>query len=473
MKSSGKPDGKLDLPELHFRCADRPLDALRACAEAIARAMHARTSTPPTYHWCSWYYAYHNFSLELLEEYLEGIRRLDPPVPLQAIQIDAGYFAHAGDWLEPRDIWPGGMQRAFEVIEQAGYRPGIWIAPFMVGSRSRLAADHPDWVLRDLDGRPVMEWRWYGGDAIWGYRDEEYYPLDTSHPDAFEYLRSVFRTMHGWGARFFKTDFMDWGLKDSTRVRRHTPGKTSVEHFREVLAMIRAEIGQESHWLACIAPYAPFVGYADSARIGNDISVTWTAGSTLNMIGESVADQYFNNVWWQNDPDVIYLRNFHIDLNEQEVRSLAFWEAILGGSINTSAPLHMIAPERLRLWRFLEPAKERWTARLPYWDARGKLRVAVREFPELGAFAVLALNATEEPVTERLEFRDLTGQERLYCYNWGPEGATPADPKGGDWSFVTPQLAAHESALYYLSLKEAPPPADLTLGGARTFPAQP
>ena len=172
---------------------------------------------------------------------------------------------------------------------------------------------------------------------------------------------------------------------------------------------------------------------------------------------------------WQNDPDVIYLRDFHINLSEAEVRSLAYWEAILGGSINTSAPLHEIAPERLRLWRFLEPGTERWTARLPYWDKKRKLHVAVREFPGLRAWAVLAMNATDEPVTERLECADLIGRERAFCYRWGPEGAEPADPQRGDWSFLTPQLAPHESALYYLSLEEAPP-QDLTLGGARRSP---
>jgi len=460
------PEGRLDLPELHFRYADAADDALHATADAIARQMGARAATPPTYHWCSWYYAYHNLSQELLEEYLDGMRKLSPPVPLQAIQIDAGYYTHAGDWLEPNHLWPGGMEAAFRAIREAGYRPGVWIAPFMVGNRSRLAEEHPDWILRDADGQPVTEWRWYGGNAIWGYRDEEYYVLDTSHPDAFGYLRSVFRTLRGWGATFFKTDFMDWGLKDSTRVRRHTPGTTSVEHFRQVLSMIREEIGEESHWLACIAPYAPFIGFADSTRIANDISVTWSAGSTGNMIRESVANQYFNNVWWQNDPDVIYLRDFHINLSESEIRSLAYWQAILGGSINTSAPLHRIAPERLRLWRFLEPSQERWTARLPYWEQKRKLRVAVREFPDLGSWAVLALNPTEEPVAERLKLAGLVGRERAHCYSWGPEGSNLL----GDWSFVTPQLAPHESILYYLSANGAPPPADLTLGGARTLP---
>ena len=37
---------------------------------------------------------------------------------------------------------------------QAASRPGLWIAPFMVGNRSRLFAEHPDWVVtRSRDRR--------------------------------------------------------------------------------------------------------------------------------------------------------------------------------------------------------------------------------------------------------------------------------------------------------------------------------
>lgn len=457
--------GGLVLPELHLRCGNSPWETLRGTARSIGERMGARTDHAPRYHWCSWYYFQHNLTQRLLEECIEGFRHIDPPLPLQTLQIDAGYYPHAGDWLEPTEKWPEGMAPAFESIRAAGYDAGIWIAPFMVGNRSRLYAEHPDWVLRDLDGNPIANWKHYGTQGVWGSRDEETYILDTSHPDAMDYIRSVFRTMREDGATFFKTDFMDWGLKDSCRVRRHTPGKTSVEYMRDVLAMIREEIGEESYWLACIAPFGPFLGFADGVRIANDVAVTWTAGSTLNMVRESVADQYFNNVLWQNDPDVIYLRDFYTHLSEEETRALALWQGILGGSINTSEPLHEIAPERLRLWRFLRPAEEPWTASLPYWGRERKLRVAVRHYPEQDAWAVLAFNPNEEPVTERLEFADLTGTERLYCYRWGPEGAELLS-EGGDWSFVTPQLPPHAAVLYYLSTTEAPPPDGLTLGGA-------
>ena len=206
----------LQLPELNFRLHSKPFDGLRATAVAIGEEMQTRIEQPTSYHWCSWYYLYHNLTEAILDEYLAGFHRLTPRVPLQTIQIDAGYFPATGDWLETTPYWPSGLEAAFTKIAAAGYRPGIWIAPFMVGNRSRLYAEHPDWVLQDLTGDPIAPWRTYNEPKPWGYRDEETYVLDTSHPEAMDYLRLVFRTFRGWGATFFKTDFMAWGLQDST-----------------------------------------------------------------------------------------------------------------------------------------------------------------------------------------------------------------------------------------------------------------
>ena len=43
----------------------------------------------------------------------------------------------------------------------------------MVGSNSRLCREHPDWVIRDLSGRPVPEWRHYGPED--GLTDPEHF----------------------------------------------------------------------------------------------------------------------------------------------------------------------------------------------------------------------------------------------------------------------------------------------------------
>ena len=450
----------LALPVLHFAAAPDPWTVLHAAAQDIGRAMQARTHQPTFWHWCSWYYLYQHLSEQLLDEYLEGFAKVDPPLGFQTIQIDAGYCPANGDWLDAGWRWPSGLKPAFRKIADAGYRPGIWIGPFMVGSRSRLFKEHPEWMLRDKEGKLVAPWRHYGEYRVWGYHDEETYLLDTSHPDAFAYLRHVFRTFRSWGVTYFKTDFIYWGLHDSTAVQRHTPGKTGTEYLRDVLTMIREEIGEDSYWLGCIAPYAPFLGLADGMRIAGDVSDNW--GASQNVIQEIVGDQYFNNVWWQNDPDAILVRDFHISMNEQEMLAFALWQAIMGGVVNTSDPVHQISADRLKLLRFLRPGAEKCTAKICYWGQNRPLRIAVRDYPALQAHAVLVLNPTETALAQRLPLSELVGSPRAGVFAWSHKGATSL----GRQDHLLPELPARSAALYFISDTNTPPPAGLTLGGA-------
>ena len=284
-------------------------EGLERAAKEIGENMSARLAAPPAYHWCSWYYCYHNFDTAQLAEYLQGLQEMKDRPDLKYFQIDAGYFPSAGDWLEVNERFPEGLRSAFARIREAGYVPGIWVGAFMVGNRSRLYREHPDWILYDLAGNPIRPWITDNEPKPWGYQDEEYYCLDTSHPDAMAYMRHVFTTLREWGAGMFKTDFMLWGLQDSSRVKRHTPGKTSVEYFREFLQMIRESIGEESYWLGCIAPFIPFVGYADAMRIAGDVGSAWNGEfGPQNMMRCLTGNNYINHNYFQTDPDAVMLR---------------------------------------------------------------------------------------------------------------------------------------------------------------------
>jgi alpha-galactosidase len=451
----------LALPDLHFRAAPTAWDACESLARGIASASGARTHQPPCYHWCSWYQKGCNLTFDDLKVFLDGADAAGQRGVLQSVQIDDGYCASPGDWLTPRDIWPGGLDAAFAEIASRGYRPGVWVAPFMVGCRSSLYAEHSDWVLRDLAGKPIPKWTNYNAGGIPSHLDEETYILDTSHPDALEYIVGVFRTLRKWGATMYKTDFMDWGLQDSLKVRRHAPGRTSVQYFREVLAGIRDAIGDESYWLACISPYAPFVGFADGVRVANDVGPAWSDGGAGNMVQETFASQYFNGVFWQNDPDVLYLRDYHIKHGEAEILALALWNGILGISVNTSDPLHDARPDRLKLWGFLRPSEQASNAHLPYWHEDRAIKVAVRTYPECDGWGVLALNPGTAKVTEKLDMRSLIGADQAYCFAWGPDGAESLGRK----SMLVPELGQRGTALYYVSETDTPPPAGLTVGG--------
>ena len=456
------PDRQLILPILRFQATTDVAAALRQAALSISSFMKARPPRPASYHWCSWYYLYQNLDMKILQEYLDGFSTVAMDRPLDYFQIDAGYAPACGDWLLPSGRFPGTLKPAFDLIRSAGYRPAVWIGPFMVGNRSQLAHDHPNWLLRDIHGQLVTPWRHYGEQRVWGYRDEETYVLDTSHPEAFAYLRHVFRTLRQWGAEMFKTDFMFWGLQDSTQVRRHTPGKTGVKYFREVLQMIREEIGQETFWLGCIAPYMPFVGYADAMRIGGDVGASWAGGfGPQNMLQETVGSQHFNNVFWQNDPDVILLRNFHIELSDDEITSLALWQAIMGGVVATSDSLHEISDSRRALWRFVQPSLDSGTATLPLRTQRHRPLVAVRALAS-GDHCVLVFNTTDGPVLERIRLAELGISGPLHVFT---RYITHSNRIGYVDELLV-ELRPHASQLFHMSIHDQIPEGPMLLGNS-------
>ena len=225
-------DSELALPDLYFNCGNGLYQHLQKTAQEIAKANDARVPSKPRYHYCSWYHHNANLTESLFFDAIDGMQRVDPKKHMQAAQIDDGYCTSRGDWLTPKThLWPHGLEPVFKKVQDAGYAPGIWVAPFMVGCSSTIVTKHPDWLLHHADGSLVKEWvRYHSGSP-----DFEHHILDTSHPDALAWIKEVFETMYAWGARVYKTDFLEWGYKDSTRFKRYTPGKTGAQYFDDVM----------------------------------------------------------------------------------------------------------------------------------------------------------------------------------------------------------------------------------------------
>lgn len=394
-------------------------DGLEKAAEDIGRNMSARLFMSPAYHWCSWYYCYQNFDSIQMKEYLQGFADVKCSKDMKYFQLDVGYCTAIGDWLEPGERFPEGLEAAFKEIKKAGYIPGIWVGAFMVGNRSRLYREHPDWVLYDWEGKPVRPWITDNEPKPWGYQDEEYYCLDTSHPDAMSYMRHVFTTLRKWGARMFKTDFMLWGLQDSSRVKRYSPGKTSVEYYRDYLQMIREAIGEDSYWLGCIAPFLPFVGYADGMRIGGDVGSSWDGEfGPGNMMRCLTGNNYANHHFYQTDPDAVMLRDFQIRLTDREINSLALLAAVSGSCIYTSDPLHRIAAGRNKLFEFIKPDRRRKPS-LPFLSEERPEIVMVQKEKKKGIVFILNNTETELKGVYALEKLGIPSDWHVFRFRTG------------------------------------------------------
>ncbi len=312
--------------------------------------------------WCSWYNHYAMIDEETIRVELESCRnfRDSYDVPLDVFQIDDGFTPEMGDWLDTKPQFPRGMKPLIADIAAAGFTPGLWIAPFMVGNRSKLYAAHPDWVVQDVAGGPLAQMTFYG-EFRWHKRSEEYYILDVTHPDAAAYIAEVFRTWrHDWGARYFKTDFMLFGSEHGPdRAVWHQRGLSRIAIWRRMAAVIRESIG-DALWLGCGCPLWASVGYVDAVRIGRDIGVEWHGEySAESLLRDLVTRNHANGILWQADPDCVLLRDRFHALTDTQIASLARFAAASGGVLMTSDTLSALPPERAELFAQLLSAQTR------------------------------------------------------------------------------------------------------------------
>jgi alpha-galactosidase len=248
-------------------------------------------------------------------------------VALRLVQLDDGYEAAIGDWLEVLPSFPSGMPSLVNAIRQHGAMPGVWLAPFLLSARSRTYAQHPDWVVRDEQGEPL--------NAIdnWGSAN---FALDTTHPAALAWLENVIRTVcEDWGFEYLKLDFL---YAAAMRGRRYNPRVTGVEAYRNGMRAVR-RIAGEWFILGCGAPLIPSVGVVDGMRIGSDVAAVWgregnADGPALrNATRATLARMWIHGRWWTNDADCVVVRADGTQLSLTEVQGWASVVALSGGMV--------------------------------------------------------------------------------------------------------------------------------------------
>jgi alpha-galactosidase len=283
----------------------RPLDrALAEWGDGFAAAAKIGPLHPPPTAWCSWYHYFERVSQADIEENLQAIDELG--LPVDVVQIDDGYQAEIGDWLLLSERFPS-LRSIVERIRQAGRRAGIWVAPFMVGERSALAREHPDWLV---DGAaPGSGW---GGQRL--------FSLDATQPAAEAYLREVFGTFADLGIDYFKIDFVYAGAMEGRRADESVSG---IAAYRHGVRVIREAIGPDAFLLGCGAPILPSVGLVDAMRVGPDIAHHFEPlDGDLSQPSQRAAAQ--NSRWrawqqgrfWTNDADCL-VAGTHVERREE------------------------------------------------------------------------------------------------------------------------------------------------------------
>lgn len=412
--------------------------------------------------WCSWYNLYASLSEPVLLEHLDAAVRFrdGKQAPFDIFLVDDGFTPEMGDWLDFRPQFPNGIKPVLDAARDKGSTPGLWIAPFMVGNRSRLYETHPDWVVKSrATGKPLAPMTFYG-EFRWHKRSEEYYVLDVTHPDAESYIRDVFRTWaKDWGCGYFKTDFMHLGsIYGPDEAVWHQDGLSRMAIWMKMARLIREEIG-EAQWLLCGSPLWAPVGLVDAMRIGRDIGVTWKGHySAESLLRDQTARNFANGILWQADPDCILLRDRFHELSDDQVASLAIFAGLAGGVLMTSDQLDEVPEPRRKLLAELAgdgrpfscefPLLGKTALRYRLGTAPNGTPMAISEGDPLllqrvrrpdGSVLVNVFN-TGDDATERLIGWELAGKRG----NVSEDGATVETDEGG----IVVRLRPHQSRLF-------------------------
>lgn len=242
------------LESLLFLTGPDPYALLEAYGDRVAEEHPIDLPEAPPVSWCSWY----PYRLGVTEQRMLDNARLAEnrlkPLGLTIIEVDLGWEdRYLPSAFEPNEQFPHGMKWLSENIREMGFVMGLWKAPYALSEFDPIAAEHPDWLIRDEDGKPIKAWTWF-----WEPHGEVYC-LDLTNPEVAEYIRSQLRRFHEeYRIGYYKQDFSAFAMHPSS-VRRQDKTRVQgggVEMAREFWQIASEEL-PDSQNLNCFGPQLP------------------------------------------------------------------------------------------------------------------------------------------------------------------------------------------------------------------------
>lgn len=271
--------------------ADGGEAALAAYGDELAVTRETGSGAPPPTVWCSWYRYFEDVTAADIRENLRALD--DHRLPVDVVQIDDGWSPGLGEGLLPAERF-GSLGEVVDAIRSAGRRAGIWLAPFLAGTGTTLAREHPDWLV----GPAGRNW----GQDLAG--------LDLTHPGVQELLVEALRRLTALGVDYLKLDFLYGGAVPGVR---HDDVE-DVAAYRQGLDLVRDTVGPDVYLVGCGAPLLPSVGGVDAMRVSPDTFHEGGEDGSAGLRGlmPMAARAWQHGRLWVNDPDCVVARPTYV-----------------------------------------------------------------------------------------------------------------------------------------------------------------
>ena len=161
----------------------------------------------------------------------EGLKReidMASDIGAEMFVIDAGWYGqepnqwypnvgdwHAGAWL------PNDLQPIREYARQKGLRFGLWMEPEGIGANSKLAKEHPDWILK-RNGQPVTNNR----------------QIDVANPVVAKWMESeIARLIRKYDLDMFRIDYNTTTEEGGNHIQSGFVENSTWRHVENLYAM--------------------------------------------------------------------------------------------------------------------------------------------------------------------------------------------------------------------------------------------
>ena len=106
--------------------------------------------------------------------------------------LDDGWEQTQGDWTPHKERLTEGLEPIKRKLDEYGIKMGIWLSPMGIDSTTERYKNHPEWVIKDSEGKPIL--------AQWGHP-----AFDFVGPFSDVFIQDCKRLIDQ-GTRFFKWD---------------------------------------------------------------------------------------------------------------------------------------------------------------------------------------------------------------------------------------------------------------------------
>lgn len=350
------PGESIKTESIRIALIDDPENEIESFAARKADLYGARNKRRPAV-FCTWYFYELNVTYEDVKTNLNIMKNRH--LPYEVFQVDEGWEITLGEYA-PNEKFPLSMADLAKEIEEAGFTPGLWSSPFVAHETASIWRKHPEWILKDQEGRP----------CLFPMNDTVYYVFDITNSDTWQYFRELYQMFtFDWGYTYHKLDFTRAAViyEDADFYDKRI---TLARAYYNAVRAIREGMGEDAFFLMCGGLYDPIIGLVDAQRTGSDVLSMWS--SNINKNGKTApytirqsAMRYYMNYWWANDPDALMIReNEEMQrgsrltlglLTDDEVKTSVMNQFTGGGIMCQTEPLDSITDERLFEIRHILP----------------------------------------------------------------------------------------------------------------------